>query len=96
MTGEQIKTLIPHETRVRNWYNGAQYTFMGINEDGTYQLCGLPNGYSLNVMLSSFEIINPDKYVRALEYFHRNNRGELYGQKEAYEIAIEAINKLRE
>ena len=56
MTKEQLKNLIPRKTMVYAKGDGVGYTFMGINPDGKYQLCGLPFGYENYIIMNCFEI----------------------------------------
>lgn len=56
MTKEELKSLIPRKTMVYSKQDNVGYTFMGINTDGKYQLCGLPYGYDECVMMNSFKI----------------------------------------
>lgn len=56
MTKEQLENLVPRMTIVYAKRDGVGYTFMGVNPDGKYQLCGLPFGYDDDIMMNSFEI----------------------------------------
>lgn len=95
MTEEQFKELVAMKTEVRNRYNGGKHTFMGINVDGTCELSGLTFLYPQEVFLDSFEIIETNRYKGALNYFNNHiEHATLYGQKEAYKVAIEIIHKL--
>jgi len=59
MTIDQLNKLEPRKTIVYKKREGksVQYMFMGINQDGTYQLCGMPYGYKNYLMMDCFDIV---------------------------------------
>lgn len=65
MTKQELAQLIPKESMIYSKREGktVQWMYMGRNKDGTYQLCGLPFGYSEDLLLTRFEVVR-DKEVQ--------------------------------
>jgi len=58
MTRKKLDNLIPHKSMVyRKRDSGVRYMFMGIMDNGKYQLCGMPPfEYEDYLMMNSFEV----------------------------------------
>lgn len=55
MKKEELKNLIPGKTMVYRKRDGVGYTFIGVDENGNYKLCGMP-AYEKCIMLECFEV----------------------------------------
>lgn len=56
ITKQEMLKMIPHKTMVFAKNDGVGYTFMGIDEDGKYLLCGMPYSYEDYIIMNSFEV----------------------------------------
>lgn len=56
MTKNELKLLEPHKTMIYSKSDGVGYTFIGIDEQGLYKLCGMPWSYEGYIIMNSFEL----------------------------------------
>lgn len=56
MTKQERESMIVNKTTLYSKRDGVGYTFMGVDEDGRYKLCGMPFGYEDYIIENCFEL----------------------------------------
>lgn len=56
MTRTELDSLIPNKSMVYAKRDDVGYTFLGIDANGKYRLCGMPFGYEDYIIMNSFYV----------------------------------------